>query len=177
MRGPWLSGAVGSAATLERLAQIVKARPPAVVLSALWLAEALASQAPVLALVEPERAKTARRAAKKAIQDGRPLLTVLAGEQVPMRPGVVGTLVVEGLLDVDEAEAPGFVAGLAGALRPDGVLVALDGTKDPRLEARLAGTFLATGLQGLAQERPREGAVLTVGRAPPEGVLAALAEG
>jgi len=51
------------------------------------------------------------------------------------------------------------------------VLLALDATKSAAVEARLAGLFLAAALTGIAQERPREGALLTIGGPGPPGVL------
>jgi hypothetical protein len=177
MRGPLLSGAIGSPAALTRLAQILRARPPTVVLSSLWLASALAAELPVLVLVEGELRKAARRAGRKAAEAGRRFGAVLAGEALPVGEGQVGSLVVEDLLEVDEGDAAPYLMSLTASLRPDGVLLALDRTKDPAAEARVAGAFLAAGLVRIAQERPREGALLTVGQAPHPVVRAALAAG
>jgi hypothetical protein len=183
MRGPLLSGPIGSPATLERLGAILQPKAPAVVLSSVWLAAELATAMPALLLVEPEGHRDAKRAARKAKEAGRGaaaaapgapgLLAVVAGEQVPLRPGAVGALVVESLAELDEGAAGEYLLGLAEALAPDGFVVALDGTKDPAVEARVAGAFLAAGLRAVAQERPREGALLTFGRAPAPEVLAA----
>jgi hypothetical protein len=175
MRGPLLSGAVGSPAALARLCQILRAKPPAVVLSSLWLARELAEEIPVVAVLEREVAKAARRALKKAQAAGHRLAAVVAGEALPLAPGRAGALVVESLLEIEDAEAVDFLLGLAATLRPDGVVVALDRTKDPVAEARAAGTFLAAGLTHIAQERPREGALLTLGCAPRPAVLGTLA--
>jgi hypothetical protein len=172
MRGPLFSGPIGSSVTLERLAQIARARGPVAVLSSAWLALQLAeAQAgPVLLLIEADARSSGARARRKA--EGRSLLVVVAGDRVPLARASVGTLVVEGLGDVDEGASVDFLHGLAPVLAPDGALVALDNTKDPQLEARLAGELLAAGLTHLAQERPREGALLTIGRPPPALLLA-----
>ena len=151
-------------------------KPPTVVLSSLWLGAAAAAEVPVLALLEPEVLKPARRALRKAGQSGQRLSVVLAGEALPLQRGRAGSIVIENLMEIDAAETVGYLGRLLAALRPDGVIVALDRTKDPALEARLAGAFLAAGLTGIAQERPREGALLTVGGAPSIAVQRAIAE-
>jgi hypothetical protein len=174
MRGPLLSGAVGSPAALARLCQVLRARPPAVVLSALWLASELASEIPVVAVVERDVAKAARRALRRAAASGHKLSTVIAGEALPLARGQAGALVVEDLLEIEPADAVEYLHALATALRPEGVIVALDRTKDPAGEARVAGCFLGAGLTRIAQERPREGALLTLGGAPAPAALAAL---
>lgn len=172
MRGPLFSGPIGSSVTLERLAQIARARGPVAVLSSPWLALQLARAqvGPVLLLIEADTRSAGLRALRKA--EGSPLLVVLAGDRVPLARASLGTLVVEGLGDVDEGASVEFLRGLAPVLGPEGALVALDNTKDPHLEARLAGELLAAGLAHIAQERPREGALLTIGRPPPALLLA-----
>jgi len=175
MRGPLLSGAVGSPAALGRLCQVLRAKPPAVVLSSLWVAAELAAEIPVVALVEREVQKAARRTLRKAQGAGHRLTMVVAGEALPLSPGHAGALVVESLLELAPADAVEYLQALAPALRPEGVVVALDRTKDAAEEARVAGAFLAAGLARIAQERPREGALLTLGFAPRPALLAALA--
>ena len=173
MRGPLLSGPLGSAPTLNRVCQLLQEHQPIVVLSALWLAEALASSFPVLALVEEEKRTAALRAVKRASKAALPLLVVSAGEDVPLRRGEVGAILIENLMDVeDQAAAEDLLVGLLPALRPDGVVASLDATKHQETEARLAGLFLAATLTGIAQVRPREGALLTIGSAPPLTVMA-----
>jgi hypothetical protein len=167
------SGAIGSRATLERVGQIVRARPPAVVLSSPWLAAELATATPVMLLVEPDAVLAARRALRRAGRAGLPLLGVVAGERVPIGAGRVGAFVIEGLADTDEGEARGFLLGLAPSLKPDGIIVTLDNTKAPLVEARVAGDLLAAGLVDIAQERPREGALVSVARCPATAILAA----
>jgi hypothetical protein len=170
MRGPLLSGPVGSRVTLERLAARIGARGPVVVLGTTWLAAALAEALSVTLLVEPDGLKAARRARREA--SGR-LLVAAAGEELPLRRGAAGVIVLEGTLELDERDAQTYVSGLAPYLRADGQLVGVDATKDPAAEARVAAGFLAAGLVGIGQERPREGALVTFGNAPPPAALAA----
>jgi hypothetical protein len=172
MRGPLLSGPVGHPATLARLCQIVRAHPPTVVLSSLWLASELAAEIPVLVLVEPDVRRQAQRALQRSAGARHQLSALLAAEDLPLRRGSAGSLVIEGLTEIEDPDASPFLAALVPALRPDGVVLSLDGTKDPLAEARLAGLFLSATLTGIAQERPREGAVLTVGHAPAAAVSA-----
>lgn len=173
MRGPLLSGAVGSAVTLQRLYEILEPRQPAVVLSALWLAEALARKLPLIVVIEPDKVRAARRLLKRQTGAGRPLL-MMAAEHLPLTPQSIGAIVVEGLIDIeDDGDGAIFLAGLLPALRTDGVVVSLDATKQPAVEGRLGNLFLAAALTGIVQERPREGALLTIGRAPPPLVVAA----
>ena len=167
MRGSLLSGALGSSATLDRVCRLLQGHQPTVVLSALWLAEALASSFPVLALVEEDKRPAALRAVRRASKSAHPLLVVSAGEDVPLGRGMVGTILIENLMDVeDRAAAEDLLVGLLPALRPDGVVVSLDATKHQETEARLTALFLAAALTGITQVRPREGALLTIGSAP-----------
>lgn len=146
---------------------------PTVVLSALWLAETLASRFPVLGLVEEDKKSAAVRAVRRAGKSGHPLLVVSAGEDVPLGRGAVGAILIENLMDVeDPAAAEDLLVGLLPALRSDGVVASLDATKHQETEARLAALFLAAGLTAITQARPREGALLTVGSAPPRAVTA-----
>ena len=94
MRGPLLSGPLGSAATLDRVCRLLQEHQPVVVLSALWLAETLAGSFPVLALVEEDKRSAALRAVRRASRSANRLLVVSAGEDVPaLRPdGVVASL-------------------------------------------------------------------------------------
>jgi len=167
MRGPLLSGSLGSAVTLDRVCRLLQGHQPTVVLSALWLAETLATSFPVLALVEEDKRSAAVRAVRRASKSAHPLLVVSAGEDVPLARGVVGSILIENLMDVeDRAAAEELLVGLLPALRPDGVVASLDATKHQETEARLAALFLAAALTGITQTRPREGALLTVGSAP-----------
>jgi predicted O-methyltransferase YrrM len=159
---------------LERVCGIARERSPAVVLSALWLASLLAGQVPVTVLVEAEKRRGARRAVRRAARDGQRLMVVAAGEELPVAEQRAGCILIENVSEIeDDAEAVEFLRRLAPTLRPDGVLLALDATKNPATEARLAALFLAAALTGIAQERPREGAVLTIGGPASSTVLAA----
>jgi hypothetical protein len=174
MRGPLLSGPVGSSAMLERVCNIAKQRAPAVVLSALWLAERLAGELPITVLVEADKRRGAKRAVRRARQEGRHLMVVAAGEELPVAVQGAGCVLLEGLSDIeDDREAADYLARLAPVLRPDGVVLALDATKKPSVEARVAALFMAASLTGIAQERPRDGAVLTIGGPAAAPVLAA----
>ncbi len=169
MRGPLLSGPLGSAATLAALARWLRGAAPAVVVGPLWLAAALAREIPIIALIEPEQRAAARRAAKRgraAAGDATALTLVEAAEEIPLRRGGAGALVVEGAASLDSSTAMGWLLRLAPCLRPEGRLVAMDAVKDPASEARVAGVFLAAALGNLVQERPREGVVVTVGVTP-----------
>jgi hypothetical protein len=175
MRGPLLAGPIGSSAMLERVCLIARERAPAVVLSALWLAERLATQLPVAVLIEPDKRRGARRAVKRAVKEGHRLMVVAAGEQLPVGAERAGCILIENLSEItDDREAAVFLARLAPALRPDGLVLALDATKNPIIEARLAGLFLAAALNNIAQQHPREGALLTIGARPDPAVLAGI---
>jgi len=173
MRGPLFSGVLGSAATLDRVCAVLHGHQPTVVLSALWLAEALATNISVLALVEGDKRSAALRAVRRASRSTRPLLVVSAGEDVPLGRGAVGAILIENLMDVeDQAAAEDLLLGLLPALRSDGIVVSLDATKHQKTEARMAALFLAAALTNITQARPREGALLTIGSAPPQMVTA-----
>ena len=94
MRGPLLSGSLGSTATLDRVCRLLQDHQPTVVLSALWLAEALAGRFPVLALIEEDKRSAALRAVKRAKKSASPLLVVSAGEDVPLASGAVGAILI-----------------------------------------------------------------------------------
>ena len=173
MRGPLLSGALGSAATLARVCQRLGARSPIVVLRSLWLARTLATGLPIVALVDPADEKAARRPFRKAGPPGSGLTVVLAGV-VPPGVGPIGALIIEGLAAMPREQATATLTGLAADLQPEGLLLALDRTKDQAIESRLTAAFLAAGFAGIGQERPREGALLTFGRAPHPAIRRAL---
>jgi len=174
MRGPLLSGALGSPATLGRVCNLVRAHAPVVVLSALWLAEVLASEFEVLALVEADKRGAALRALRRARKLGHPLNFVVAGAEVPLASGSVGSVLVDSLVDIEEQPAArDLIIALLPTLKPDGIVVSLDATKSPALEARVSEIFLAASLARITQIRPREGALLTTGEAPHAAVTAA----
>jgi hypothetical protein len=174
MRGPLLSGALGNPATLARVCALVGERSPVVVLSTLWLAEALASEMPILALVEEDKRNAAVRARRRAQKQGHPLALMLAASDLPLGERTVGAVLVDNLVDIEEEPAAiDLLLGLLPVLRPDGIVVSLDATKSPALEARVAEIFLAASLTGITQARPRDGALLTAGYAPHSAIVAA----
>jgi hypothetical protein len=189
MRGPLLSpllspltsGAIGSAASLRRLVDRLRPFTPVVVVRSLWLAAALARELPVLGLLPPaDRAaavrslRRSRRKPRAGAPAGGALALGLASAPLPLAPGAAGALVLEDLAATSE-QAAAEIARLLPLLRPGGLLVSADRTRDPALEADLAGAFLALGLTHITQDRPRDGALLTSGRAPHPAVAAALA--
>jgi hypothetical protein len=177
MRGPLLSGAVGSAVTLRGLSQMVRAHPPVVVIRSPWLGLTLSSEATVVGLLPREALGAARRRRRRKNAGGGPgSLFALAGAALPLAPGCAGSLVVPDLAEVPPAELVPLLLQLAEVVRPDGLFVGVDRTKDPAVEARLAGALLAAGYSGIVQGRPREGALLTQGHPPPAIVRQVLAE-
>lgn len=175
MRGPLLSGPIGSPVTLGRLAAVVRERQPVAVLSALWLAEALSVELPIVALIEPDKVRAARKALDRARRDGRKLVVVVAGEELPIAARRLGALIVEGLTELDGGAAMDLVADVTPALRAGGLVISADATKTPGAEERLSGIFLAAPLLHIRQERPKDGAVLTIGTTPPDILIDALA--
>ncbi len=174
MRGPLFSGALGSPATLGRVCELVRAHAPVVVLSALWLAEALAGEFDVLVLVETDKRRAAARALRRARKLGHPLAVVIAAAEVPLAMGSVGAVLVDNLVDIeDQPAARDLIVALLPALKSDGIVVSLDATKSPALEARASEIFLAASVSGITQIRPREGALVTAGHAPHPAVIAA----
>jgi hypothetical protein len=176
MRGPLLSGAVGSAVTLRRLSEILRAQGPTVVVRSPWLGLTLATELTVLALVPREAQAAARRRARRKSATQPPALFALSGAVLPLADGVAGSLVVADLAEIEPAALVGYLLETAALIRPGGVLVGLDRTKEAATEARIAGALLTAGFVGIAQERPREGALLSQGCPPPAVVRAALLE-
>jgi hypothetical protein len=182
MRGPLLSGALGSATTLAALMRWVTKGEPVVVLGPLWLGEALAEEVPVLMLVATDDRAAVKRARRRAQRAGRPLDIAIGGAELPLPSGFrdpggsargVATIVAENVAGLDEEAASSWIASLAASLRPGGRLIAADATASTSAMARVSGTFLSAALTGLVQERPRDGALLTIGEAPDVRVQAA----
>lgn len=143
-------------------------------LSALWLAERLAGEFPVAVLIESDKRRGARSVVRRATKSGHSLLVVAADEELPVKEGGAGCVVLENLTAIEEDEAAiAYLARTALALRPGGMLMALDSAKDLKTEERVSGLLLAAGYTGLAQERPRDGALLSAGHAPPRAALVA----
>jgi hypothetical protein len=144
-----------------------------VVLSALWLAETVSREVPVTAFIEADKRRGARRVVRRAAKAGKKLLVAAAGEELPVGIGSAGCVLVESLSEIaDDDQAAEFLVRVTRGLRPGGLVVALDATKNAVTEARLAGLFLSAALVGIAQERPRDGALLTIGAPAPAAVLA-----
>lgn len=158
---------------LQQVVTLLGKRTPVVVLSTVWLAEVLAEALAVTLLVEPDESKAAARAVKRAAKAGHRLVAAVAGEELPLLPGSVEAIVVDALTDMEDEDARTFLGGIVSALKPGGVLVSIDATRERAVEAKLSRRFVASCLQDIGQERPRDGVVLTVGAAPPHAVLAA----
>jgi hypothetical protein len=171
MRGPLLSGPLGSAASLAALGRWTDGVGPVVVLGPAWLAETLATTTRVLFLDEPDDRRVLVRARRRADKAGKPLLIGLAGADVPLRRASLGALVIENVAGLAADEAERWVAALVPCLRPGGRLVAIDATSSHGAAARVAGVFLSAALIELTQEWPRDGVVLTVGAAPTAAVV------
>lgn len=173
MRGPILSGPLGSAASLAAIARWLDDAGPVVVLGPVWLAETLATRTPVLFLDEPDDRRVLVRARRRADKATRPLTIGIAGAEVPLRRAALGTLVVENVAGLAADEAARWVEALVPSLRPGGRLVAVDATGSSIAAARIAGVFLSAALIDLVQEQPRDGVVLTVGVAPAAAITQA----
>jgi hypothetical protein len=171
MRGPLLSGPLGSTASLTALARWIEGVGPVVVLGPVWLAEALAQAGPVTFLDEPDDRRVLVRARRRADKARRPLAIATAGAELPLRRASLGALVVENAAGLATEEAQRWVEALVPCLRPGGRLVAIDGTSSPAAAARVAAVFLSAALVDLTQEWPRDGVVLTVGTAPVTAVI------
>jgi hypothetical protein len=152
---------------LDRTTELIHRHQPVVVLSALWLAETLATEMPVLALVEPEKQTAAVRAMKRARKRSLPLTIVVAGADVPLGERCIGSILLENLIEIEETGAAAdLLVRLLPSFLPDALVISLDATKTPALEARVAEIFLAAGLTQIRQIRPRDGALLTYALAP-----------
>jgi len=180
MRGPLLSGPLGSQPTLEALLRWTGPAggegdrgAPIVVLGPPWLGAALARGGRTLLLVESEQRPTALRAFRRARKETRPLDVALAAAELPFRAGTLPALVVENVTGLPGAEAERWISALTPMLRPGGRLIAADATSNDAAAARVAGAFLATTTTEIVQEWPREGAVLTIGLVPAAAIVAA----
>jgi hypothetical protein len=172
MRGPLLSGPLGSTPAIEALMRWLRPAAPVVVIGPIWLAETASAELPTLLLVEPEERRRAARAARRARTEGRPLAVALAGVRLPVARSSIGALVVEGASTLKGDAVARWMTALVPALRPGGRLLAFDATDDPGVETRLTSTFMSAALGDLVQERPRAGVLLTVGIAPAAAAVA-----
>jgi hypothetical protein len=173
MRGPFLSGALGSAASLDAILRWAKGADPVVVLGPLWLGVTLAAELRVVMLVATDDRAAVKRARRRAHKAGRAFEIAIGGAEVPVRPRSVGAMIVENVAGLDAAAARLWIEALVPGLRPGGRLIAADATGDVAAMARVSGTFLSAALVGLTQELPRDGVVLTVGQAPDARVMSA----
>ena len=173
MRGPLLSGPLGSAASLAALTRWLEGARPVVVLGPVWLAETLAEATPLVFLDEPDDRRVLVRARRRAQKVGRSLAVGIAGADIPIARGALGALVVENVAGLAADEAARWVAALVPCLRPGGRLLAVDATPSAAAAARVAGVFLSAALVELAQEWPRDGVLITAGVAPAAPVMRA----
>ena len=173
VKGPLLSGALGSAPTLAAVLRWTDGRAPVVVLGPPWLGDAIATTGRALVLVEPEARPIALRARRRAHKQNRALDVALAGAELPLGRSVLPALVVENVGGLQPDEATRWLAALVPCLRPGGRLIAADATSSTTAAARVAGAFLSAALTEIVQEWPRDGALLTIGVAPTSSVIEA----
>jgi hypothetical protein len=173
MRGPLLSGALGSTSSLDAILRWAKGADPVVVLGPLWLGVTLAAELRVVMLVASDDHAAVKRARRRALKAGRAFEVAVGGAEVPLRPRSVGAMIVENVAGLDAGAAARWLEALGPCLRPGGRLIAADATADVAAMARVSATFLSTALVGLTQETPRDGVVLTVAQAPDARVMAA----
>jgi hypothetical protein len=173
MRGPLLSGPLGSQPSLEALLRWTQGHSPVVVLGPPWLGAAVSRGGTALVLVEGGVRPQALRTRRRARKENRPLDIALAAADLPFRRGSLSALVIENVAGLPAPEAQRWIGALTPSLRPGGRLIAADATSSDEAAARIAGAFLSAALQQIVQEWPRDGAVLTVGVAPPAAVVAA----
>jgi hypothetical protein len=171
VRGPLLSGALGSVPTLAAVLRWTKGRAPVVVIGPPWLGDAVATAGRVLVLVEPDTRPIALRARRRAHKQQRALDVAIAAADLPLGRGVLPGLVVENVGGLQDDEATRWLAALVPCLRPGGRLIAADATSSKGAAARVAGAFLSAALTEIIQEWPRDGAVLTIGVAPTSSVI------
>ena len=171
VKGPLLSGALGSAPTLAAVLRWTEGRAPVVVIGPPWLGDAVATAGRALVLVEAESRPIAVRARRRARTQERALEVAVAGADLPLGRGVLPALVVENVGGLQEDEAIRWLAALVPCLRPGGRLIAADATSSTAAAARVAGAFLSAVLTDIVQEWPRDGALLTVGVAPSSSVI------
>jgi hypothetical protein len=171
VKGPLLSGALGSAPTLAAVLRWTEGRAPVVVLGPPWLGDAIATAGRALVLVESEARPIALRARRRAGKQNRALDVALAGAELPLGRSVLPALVVENVGGLQPDEAARWLAALVPCLRPGGRLIAADATSSTAAAARVAGAFLSAALREIVQEWPRDGALLTIGVAPTSSVI------
>ena len=175
LRGPFLSGALGSTLSLNAILRWARTpdNEPVVVLGPLWMGVTLSAELRVMMLVATDDHAAVKRARRRAHKAGRKCEIAVGGAEVPLRPRSVAVMVVENVAGLDAVAAARWIEALVPSLRPGGRLIAVDATSDVAAMARVSGTFLSASMVGLIQEQPRDGVVLTVAQAPDTRVMAA----
>jgi len=173
VKGPLLSGALGSAPTLAAVLRWTQGRAPIVVIGPPWLGDAIATTGRALVLVESEVRPVALRARRRAHKQQRALDVALAGAELPLGRGALSALVVENVGGLQDEDAKRWLGSLVPCLRPGGRLIAVDATSSTATAARVAGAFLTAALTDIVQEWPRDGALLSVGVAPTSSIIKA----
>jgi hypothetical protein len=171
MRGPLLSGPLGSAPALAALTRWTADRAPVVVLGPPWLGNAVAAGGRTLVVVEASTRPIALRALRRARKEQRPLGVAIAAGELPLRRGSLSAIVVENVAGLPEGDATRWLEALVPCLQPGGRLIAADATTSTGAAARVSGCFLSVSLTNIVQEWPREGALLTIGGCPPPSVV------
>jgi hypothetical protein len=173
MRGPLLSGPIGSATTLAAIARWIDGCAPVVVLGPPWLGQQAARTGSTLLLVDASARPIALRAMRRARKEKRPLDVALAAAELPIRRGTLPAIIVDNVAGLPPEDATRWLSALVPCLRPGGRLIAADATTSTAAAARVAAAFLAVALGSIVQEWPREGAVLTIGVAPAVEIVSA----
>ncbi len=171
VKGPLLSGALGSAPTLAAVLRWTEGRAPVVVIGPPWLGDAIATTGRALVLVEPETRPIAVRARRRAHKQNRALDVALAGAELPLGRPVFPRWWSRTSAACRTTRPPRWLAALVPCLRPGGRLIAADATSSTAAAARVAGAFLSAALTEIVQEWPRDGALLTIGVAPTSSVI------
>ena len=149
VKGPLLSGALGSAPTLAAVLRWTDGRAPVVVIGPPWLGDAVATTAAALVLVEPDVApgRAARAPARRTSRAARSTSRSPA-RSCRSRRAALSALVVENVGGLQDQEATRWLAALVPCLRPGGRLIAADATSSTAAAARVAGAFLVGGADG-----------------------------
>ena len=115
VKGPLLSGALGSAPTLAAVLRWTEGRAPVVVIGPPWLGDAVATAGRALVLVEPRRGRSRCARAAAPHKQSRALDVALAGAELPLAARVLPALVVENVGGLPGRRGAALAGG-AGAL-------------------------------------------------------------
>ena len=110
VKGPLLSGALGSAPTLAAVLRWTEGRAPVVVIGPPWLGDAIATTGRALVLVESETRPIAVRTRRRAHKQNRALDVALAGAELPLARASLPALVVENVGGLQDDEARRWLA-------------------------------------------------------------------